>query len=338
MTALQEYQQLECPAIWRPEGDAQRRDVVVSVGEATLVIADGNGQALAHWSLPAVQRLNPGERPALFSPSDEGTELLEIEETLMIDAIEKVRRVIRRRHPRRGRLRLFAFLTTIAALGSFMVFLMPEVLLRHTLNVVPDVKRDEIGQQLYNQITDLTGGACKSEGTLPTLARLQKRLEPALTGQVLVMRGPMKPALHLPGGRVLLDRSLVEDYEGPEVMAGFILAETLRADQLDPLQRLLEEAGVFTTLRLLTTGTVPTDALRAHARSLLRNEDEAVATVALLSRFEQVRIPATPYAYALDPSGETTLGLIEADPVQISTSPTILSDTDWVGLQAICGS
>jgi len=338
MTALQQYAHLECPGIWRAESDAQRRDVRVFIGDATLVIADQNGTALTHWSLPAVERLNPGERPAFYSPDEDGTELLEIDEDLMIEAIEKIRRVLRRRHPKRGRLRAATFLGTVAALAAFVVFLLPEVAMRHTLNVVPQVKRAEIGQQLYHRITDLTGGACTAPGTLPALARLQKRLEPALAGQILVLRGPMRPALHLPGGGVLLDRTLVEDHEGPEVMAGFILAETWRAEQKDPLERLLDEGGLLATLRLLTTGTVSDEVLRKHARSLLRVEDLPVDTVALLERFKRAELPSSPYAFALDPSGETTLELIEADPVPPGAARLILSDTDWVGLQGICGA
>lgn len=337
MTALQEYEHLECPGIWRPETEAQRRDVSVSIGDATLVISDQNGKALAHWSLPAVQRVNPGEMPAFFSPAEDATELLEIEEELMIEAIEKVRRVIRRRRPQRGRLRALAFVSTIAAIGAFAVFVLPDVVLRHTLSVVPEVKRDEIGQQLYDRITDLTGGACTAPGTLPTLARLQKRLEPAQVGQILIMRGPMTPALHLPGRKVLLDRSLVEDFEGPEVLAGYILAETQRADARDPLQRLLEHGGVFVTLRLLTTGTISDEVLRAQARTLLRELPEPVSTPVLLDAFQASGVPSSPYAYALDPSGEETLGLIEADPVPLAVSKPLLSDADWVGLQAICG-
>lgn len=337
MTALQEYAHLECPGVWRVEDGAQRRDVSVSIGQSTLVLSDQTGAALAHWSLPAVVRLNPGETPALFSPGEDATELLELEEDLMIEAIEKVRRVIRRRRPRRGRLRALAFVASLTALSAFGVLILPDVALRHTLNIVPEVKREEIGQRLYEQLVDLTGGACTAPGALSTLARLQKRLEPAKIGQILIQRGPMAPALYLPGGKVLLDRSVVEDFEGPEVMAGYILAERARADARDPLERLLADGGLTATLRLLTTGTVSKDVLRAHARALLRQAPAPVAPADLLALFKAANVPASPYAYALDPSGEDTLPLIEADPVPPGLARMLMSDTDWVGLQAICG-
>ncbi len=55
MTALTEYDRLECAAVWRAAPEAQRRDVFVSVGDATLVITDNADRVLAHWSLAAVR-------------------------------------------------------------------------------------------------------------------------------------------------------------------------------------------------------------------------------------------------------------------------------------------
>ncbi|MEO0773689.1 MAG: hypothetical protein AAFZ04_10955, partial [Pseudomonadota bacterium] len=49
-------------------------------------------------------------------------------------------------------------------------------------------------------------------------------------------------------------------------------------------------------------------------------------------------ISATPYAYALDLTGEKTLGLIEADPFATSAPEPVMNDADWLRLQAICGS
>ena len=71
MTALNEYDRLETTGLWRESPQAQRRDVHVSFGEASLIIRDRNDTALTHWSLSAVSRGNPGQRPALFHPGDD---------------------------------------------------------------------------------------------------------------------------------------------------------------------------------------------------------------------------------------------------------------------------
>lgn len=47
-------------------------------------------------------------------------------------------------------------------------------------------------------------------------------------------------------------------------------------------------------------------------------------------------MPSTPYARALDPSGETVLALIEADPFAKEAPRPLMPDGDWISLQAIC--
>ena len=58
---------LEALGLWRASPKAQRLNVAVSIGDATLTLTDLSDTPLAHWSLPAVQRLNPGGTPALYA-------------------------------------------------------------------------------------------------------------------------------------------------------------------------------------------------------------------------------------------------------------------------------
>ena len=102
MTALTEFARLESGGLWRAAPNDQRREVTVSLGNATLVISDSAERPLAHWSLPAIERMNVGERPALFTPASDGTETLEISDDLMIDAMEKIRKTVNRRRYRPG--------------------------------------------------------------------------------------------------------------------------------------------------------------------------------------------------------------------------------------------
>ena len=118
MTALKEYDRLEATGLWRETPDTQRRDVLVSFGKATLIISDKSDAALAHWSLPAIERLNPGVRPALFCPGPDAVEELELSEPALIEAIEKVRKTVARARPRSGRLRGMIFIAIIGCICS----------------------------------------------------------------------------------------------------------------------------------------------------------------------------------------------------------------------------
>ena len=125
--------------------------------------------------------------------------------------------------------------------------------------------------------------------------------------------------------------------EDPEVAAGFILAEALRAQQVSPLRQLLKSVGFLSSFRLLTTGNIPGPALEIYAESLLTSEPAKLRNADILHKFNAVSFRATPYAYALDISGETTIGLIEADSVSSDMAQPVLDDSDWVSLQGICG-
>ncbi len=338
MTALTQYERLEAPGLWRQYDGAQRQNVIVSVGDATLTITDMHDQPLAHWSLPAVIRLNPGKRPALFAPSDDPqeTEQIEIDDADMIEAIAKVRRVIDRAQPRPGRLRIILSVLLAVGLGTLSVTWLPGALRNHTVSVLPDATRIAVGERLFTQIQHLTGAPCTAALGNMALARLDQRVLGPGARKIVVLSSSGIQAGHLPGGITLLNRALVEDFEEPDVAAGFILAEAQRRSDLDPMLALLQNASLLATARLLTSGHISDAVLAAHAERLFTTPPADVSPDILLARFAEARVRSTPYAYALDQTGETTLPLIEADPVPLAQAEPLLADGDWVALQNIC--
>ncbi|WP_296762832.1 hypothetical protein [Sediminimonas sp.] len=342
MTALKQYQRLEAAGLWRATPDDQRRDVIVSLGDATLIITDRSDRPLAHWSLPALERANPGATPAIYHPDGDAGETLELpeDEGNFISEVERLRAAIHRQRPRPGRLRLVTLAAVVAAIGALGGLWLPGALIGHTVSVVPAAKRAEIGNAVLDQMQRVTGAPCTTPAANLALRRLSARL-PAPDGQtdrLIVMREGVENTVQLPGHIMLLSRALVEDHEAPDIVAGYIIAEQLRAAARDPLERLLEHAGVSASFRLLTTGTLPPDVLRSYAEVRLTQAPARVAEDALLRAFEKQQVRSSPYAYALDITGEKTLPLIEADPYANTTSRPVLSDGDWVRLQGICGA
>lgn len=338
MTALKEFARLECGGLWRPDADAQRREVAVSFGDATLVISDTAGRPLTHWSLPAVERLNAGERPALFTPDPGAVEILEISDDTMIDAIEKVRKTVKRRRNKPGRLRTLAVLGMVAGIGALGVFWLPDALIREAQSVVPAVKRAEIGATLLGHIQRVTGPVCRSPLGAAALAKLHARaLGPDAGGQVFVVPSGPDLAVYLPGGLIVMNRDLIEDTEDPAVVAGHIIAAAAQVRVEDPLAALLKAQGLRTTFQLLTTGEVGADRLRSYAEAVFAQPPARASDDILLDLFAAGQIPSTPYAYAVDITGESTIALIEADPVPAARVSPLLNDTDWISLQGICG-
>jgi GNAT superfamily N-acetyltransferase len=336
MTALTQYDRLEATGLWRPTPEDQRREVIVSVGDATLTISDLNDRPLAHWSLAAVERMNPGQEPAIYHPDGDPSETLELplEEADMVAAIERLRQAIDRARPRPGRLRLVMITGMVATLVLLLVFWLPGAMLNHTVRVVPDIQRKAIGQALLGRIERVSGQACASADSTPILQTLAERTN---AHRLEVLSNGISQSLYLPGGLIILNRALIEDHEDPAVAAGVILAEQARADLRDPLAELLSYGGPLATFRMLTTGQVSQAMMDHYVEQVLKAPRPAVADQDMLARFAQSAIPSSPYAYAADVTGETVLGLIEADPMSGRIVEPVLSDRDWVLLQNICG-
>lgn len=337
MTALKKYQRLESPGLWRDAPDAQRREVVVAFRDATLVLSDPRTELpLSHWSLPAVERLNPGALPALYAPGFDTDETLEIEDADMTAALETIRTALKKGIPRPGRLRgtIFGGLTLgILAIGA--IFL-PDALVRHTAAVLPPATRAQIGAAALADITRLTGAPCSTPLGNRAAALLSERLFAGAGVEITVVKDGLPQAAALPGNILLLGAPVLAAAQVPEAPAGFALAETLRAETEDPVLPVLRHAGLSATVRLLTTGVLPEGALAGYGEVFLAAPRPVLPDEQLLDRFEAAAVSSTPYGFALDPTGETTLGLIEADPYRGGSPRGLLDPLDWDALRTIC--
>ncbi len=337
MTALTQYDRLEASGLFTPGDGGQRRDVVLSIGSASLTLTDQRDVALAHWSLAAIERLNPGRRPAIYAPAPDAPERVETGDDEMIRAIEKVRQAVSRARPKPGRVRLRLTFAAIMAGLAVAVLWLPGALTRYTASILPEAARMALGEAALARITPYAGAACDDPAGTAALRTLIGRLGASAPAQVHILPAGLREAAHLPGDTVLLNRSVVEDHESPQVVAGYILAEVDRAALNEPMLGLLEHAGLRATLTLMTTGSLPEASLSGYGETLLTSTPAPLSADTLISRFEAAGIPATPYAYAVDVTGETTLQLIEADPVPADAARPLLTDGEWVALQGICG-
>ena len=338
MTALKKYQKLESPGLWRDTPQDQRRNVVVSFGAASLILSDPKTDlALSHWSLPALERRNPGALPALYAPGHDASETLELDDADMIAALETVQAALATRKARPGRLRgVLIGAATLAVIG-LGVFWLPAALIKHTASVVPAAKRAEIGELALRDVIRLTGAPCAHPLGQKALAEMSERLfGPANTPILLAVRAGPAPALHLPGDVIVLARSLFDAQNGPQAAAGAALAEHARALARDPLIPVLNHAGLVATVRLLTTGDLPAGALDGYGEKMLNTPPIALAATTLLANFATAGVPSTPFAQVLAPDTAEAAFLVQNDPFAKALPAPLMPDEAWISLQAIC--
>jgi hypothetical protein len=339
MTALTRYQKLESPGLWRETPQAQRRDVVVALGEASLVLSDPRSDvAITHWSLPALVRTNPGHFPALYAPGSDAEEELELSDTDMIDALETVRSAVSAARARPGRLRAVVTIGLVAGIAALALFWLPGALVRHTASVLPTATRSAIGQAALGDLARVAGQPCVGTAGRVALDRLALRLFGAQPPKLVVVPDGPRLSLHLPGRIVVLHEKLIADHDAPDVVAGYAVAERARATSHDPMLPVLDHAGLRATLGLLTTGEMAAQAMSGYGEALLGAAEVPLDDSAILAAFEAAGLSTAPYAFARDASGETVIGLIEADANRAGTPLPLLSDEDWIGLRAICAN
>ncbi len=336
MTALKKFQRLESYGLWRETPQDQRREVLVRFGAATLILSDPKSDAvLSHWSLPAIERINPGRTPPVFAPGALSDESLELEDPEMIAALDTVRAAIRAATASPGRLRALVVTALTFAVLAVSVWWVPKALVVHTASVVPAALRAEIGQDVLDDLARLTGAPCDDQLGLGALAALSERVfGPVDTPILYVMPEGVTAPLHLPGDVIVLPRALIETESGPEALAGAALVEALRAERLDPIIPILYHAGLAATFQLLTTAKLPAKALQGYGEARLTADPTLLDTATLVAAFQAAQIPATPYALAVRPENAA---LASADPYKGLAPSSLIPDDAWVALQGICG-
>ncbi|WP_439154233.1 hypothetical protein [Yoonia sp.] len=335
MTALEKYVRLESDGLWRAGSDAQRRDVTVSFGDATLVMSDHSGRPLSHWSLPALLRQNPQAHPAVYAPDEDASETLEIADELMIDAIEQVRAALGKTRPKPGKLRHLITAGFAALIVAIAVFWLPGALTRQTLAVVPMSKRVEIGATVLGHIQRETGTVCRHPAGVTAAGRLVTRLlGTGSNARIVVLPGLPQGAAALPGGIIALDRTLLEQADDPAIVAGYILSARSARFRVDPLEQILQSAGLRVTFRLLTTGDLPSEVLQAHAARVIAGEAARPDAATLRTAFAAAQVPVAPYNAVATVRGDT----LAPDTVTQTALPLILRDDEWVSLQNICNT
>lgn len=342
MTALRQFQRLEAQGSWRATPDGPAREVVVSLGEATLVLSDPAGdRPLSHWSLPAVVRIGadpgPGGGAAVYAPGPDSTdETVSIDDPLMIEAIARVQGAVATRRSDTGRLRsTLAVLGILGLLGVLLMWL-PDALVTHAARIAPPAQARAIGEAVLADLETVSGTVCDRASGQAVL----DHLAPILLNEnadIRVLPEPVGGVRRLAGDVYVIGNDLLRGAPGPEVAAAHLVAASLAVDDADLRLAALRHAGLWASLRLMTLGHLPRRAMAGYGAALLSRPALRPADDALLAALAPRGIPAEPYARSLDPTGRTVQPLLDGTgPAAEAPARTLLTDEQWLALQQIC--
>ena len=192
-------------------------------------------------------------------------------------------------------------------------------------------------------IARLTGQPCKAVPGRRAAATLAKRLFPQKPPRIEVLRDGLLTPAHLPGNILLLPAQLLETADGPDIIAGHLLIEALRASAGDPVDAVLTHIGLANTLGLLTTGKVPSDALKGFGETFLApSPDPLMPPMPLLDQqlaaFEGAQVSSAAYGAAVGAANPSGQALVRKDPFALGAPAAVMSDENWLEFQAICSS
>jgi hypothetical protein len=334
MTALEQYERLESTGLWKETADDQRREVIVSFGDASLVLSDHNENPLTHWSLAAVRKTGKNGSAVVFAPDGDTEEELEISDETMLRAIETIRARLRRGQPKPGRVRWIIGGGFAAIITALILFWFPAAIARYAASIVPDAVASQIGQRALTHVEAFSGSACSSPLGDEALRLLENRLIGTPSNRIFVTDMGARLSSHLPGGIILINRKLVETYSEPEVAAGYILMERAIEDEHPPMLDLFSSIGTRNVVRFLTAGTISDKALHSYAEARVTGGSVAPTQENLLALFEISALGTAAFARTLDDN--TQAEALIAGAVPANDQRPLMRDREWLALQAIC--
>ncbi|MBM2576950.1 hypothetical protein JQC91_11635 [Jannaschia sp. Os4] len=277
-TALTNIERMETVGRWTPGPEDEPREVVVSLGEAALTIADMEDAPLAHWAIPALERIDGGAGTATYAPSVDSAEVLEIEDAGMVEALDRLRAAVAPPARAPGRLRRGLALGVAGVAALAVLALGPTALRAHALRLMPPAERAALGERIAAEIAAVTGPACASPLGDEATDLLAQRALPDRVARIRVMPDLPPEAVALPGGLFLLSEAALLDRDDPAPIAALLAGAAAEGPDA-PVARYLDGLRPWELVGLVTRGAVAEGPAARHARALVAADPPAPVDV-----------------------------------------------------------
>ena len=262
MTAIDKYTRLEALGQWREGPDQPPFEVVVSFGNATLVLSDLNENPLCHWAMAATSRLSLDGTKAIYTPDTEGVETLEIDDSEMVEAIAQVSRAAVTASRQTPWLR-WIFLALFVAVIAAVFYVTPSILRGQAVRMTGIESARKLGTDM---LATLDTDICREPRADAARELFQSRVFPdGRTLLVIVRNRP--PASVFPGGVVVISGSTLQSMQTPDELAA--LTTALAAKSGASMTQLFDASSPRELFNYITSGNLSADRLAKVAQSII---------------------------------------------------------------------
>lgn len=349
MTALAQYDRLE--AVGRYLSEAGEISVIITFGEASLVVMDAEEMPLTHWPLATLRRRDGNGAALILTPDEGSVERLLIDDPQMIEAIRAVCEELdaaRPKPPPRWRRPLIGAVCGVVAV-TIGAFVLPPILADRFVETIPQAAERAMGAGMADEYAAEFSSKklpvfCDGIAGLAALRQLEIRFQASGTTALTALKVIDAPDLSvaaLPGGWIIINAGALSTLENPEALSGLLAIEVAHAEAGGPLRLTLDGMGLFGLIRVIR-GVADDQELTAafiagHSEGY--DADSRGAAVRNASQMlGDIGLPTLPMAKHLRAIGESGLAdaAASADRIGSGAFDPALSDQNWVALAGIC--
>lgn len=335
MTALDQYIRLEATGRWRESSEEPWQEVVVSFGNASLVLSDFKDRALTHWALAAITTETQENGATRLSPAPDSSEQLEVSDAEMLAAIEKTTERARAEEnapPKRNLVKPFVYLSLIIVFIAGAIYA-PAFLKDRAFKMIPPERAVLVGGNLSGSFKSQS---CDYPPAKRSLEIIQQHAKVSFAAEPLVIKASSPRFARLPGGQPILSVSLIEEASAPETIAGWLLLAEATPPRNTVLHALIAKKSALEALGFLFSGKIEAQDRVWMAKSLreTRLAPDPLIIENVRAKLAELKIDEAPFLRDLanaSPSFEPLRPIEEAAP-----GTPLLTDQSWVALQSIC--
>ena len=328
---LADFQLLECLGIWHQLPNDPGMEVVVKIDASALTLISKGNQVIVQWSCDAIRRRRQRGLPAIYSPDSEFAETLEVSDLTAISVLDDIIASFDEQLARSGlSLRGVAVFVAVLALIVVPAVALFDRIAPHVAGLVSYRQQSEIGERVFAALADERGGECRSGKGMQSISVLERRIFPDERYRLRVVSDQAVRSLMLPGSIIVVGASVLEEFDGPEVVAGYALLELAAAGKSGPFDRFLSHAGIgVATYPALERG-IDDRAMIDYARSLPAENPALVDDARRLEEFARAGFSSVPFGRVAGRAG------LVADEPGGGLHEPLMTDSQWLWLRDIC--